>query len=130
MFRLRWAVLKARCVQHSITSMHSAQQCIVLYTQVDYSDIIAGRPKEVGLRVLAAVCGAVKDREGLSFVDVSENAMGPGGVDACRPALEGKRNLRSLFMCNDGLSEVAMETVRVRKIAQRVYGRISGSNLG
>lgn len=68
----------------------------------------------MGLRVLAAVCGAVENREGLCYVDVSENAMGPEGVEACRPALEGKRHLRALFMCNDGLSEAAMQAVRVR----------------
>lgn len=81
---------------------------------MDFSDIIAGRPKEVGLQVLAAVCGGVRDREHLAYVDVSDNAMGPDGVDACRPAIEGKQELRALFMCNDGLSEAAMETVRVR----------------
>ncbi|CAN0417587.1 unnamed protein product [Ectocarpus sp. 13 AM-2016] len=83
-------------------------------SQVDFSDIIAGRPKEVGLKVLAAVCGGVREREGLTFVDVSENAMGPDGVDACRPAIEGKKELRALLMCNDGLSAAAMEAVRVR----------------
>lgn len=62
--------------------------------------------------MLAAVCGAVRDRD-LSYVDVSENAMGPDGVKACSPALVGKRTLRALFMCNDGLSEVAMVAVRV-----------------
>ncbi|CAN0410462.1 unnamed protein product, partial [Ectocarpus sp. 12 AP-2014] len=81
-------------------------------SQVDFSDIIAGRPKEVGLEVLAAVCGGVREREGLTFVDVSENAMGPDGVDACRPAIEGKKELRALLMCNDGLSAAAMEAVR------------------
>ncbi|CAM9761018.1 unnamed protein product [Pylaiella littoralis] len=81
-------------------------------TEVDFSDIIAGRPKEVGLEVLAAVCGGVRDREGLTLVDVSENAMGPDGVDACRPAIEGKEQLRALLMCNDGLSAAAMEAVR------------------
>eukprot|EP00903_Cladosiphon_okamuranus_P007786 g7535.t1 len=81
-------------------------------TEVDFSDIIAGRPKEVGLEVLAAVCGSVREREGLTFVDVSENAMGPDGVDACRPAIEGKKELQALLMCNDGLSEAAMEAVR------------------
>ncbi|CAM9972839.1 unnamed protein product [Ectocarpus sp. 6 AP-2014] len=81
-------------------------------TEVDFSDIIAGRPKEVGLEVLAAVCGGVREREGLTFVDVSENAMGPDGVDACRPAIEGKKELRALLMCNDGLSAAAMEAVR------------------
>lgn len=83
--------------------------------QVDFSDIIAGRPKEEGLRVLAAVCGGVAERERLSYVDVSENAMGPDGVEACRPAIEGKKDLEALFMCNDGLSEAAMEAVRVRE---------------
>ena len=81
---------------------------------MDFSDIIAGRPKEEGLQVLAAVCGGVGDRERLAYVDVSDNAMGPDGVEACRPAIEGKLELEALFMCNDGLSETAMEAVRVR----------------
>lgn len=87
---------------------------VCLTLKVDFSDIIAGRPKEVGLEVLAAVCGGVRERDGLTFVDVSENAMGPDGVDACRPAIEGKKELQALLMCNDGLSEAAMEAVRVR----------------
>lgn len=90
--------------------------CLFRRAQVDFSDIIAGRPKEVGLEVLAAVCGGVRDREGLTLVDVSENAMGPDGVDACRPAIEGKEQLRALLMCNDGLSAAAMEAVRVRAL--------------
>lgn len=87
-------------------------------SQVDFSDIIAGRPKEVGLEVLAAVCGGVRDREGLTLVDVSENAMGPDGVQACRPAIEGKEKLQALLMCNDGLSAAAMEAVRVRGVVE------------
>lgn len=64
--------------------------------------------------MLGAVCTGVRDREHLTYVDVSENAMGPDGVEACRPAIEGKKELGALFMCNDGLSEAAMESVRVR----------------
>ncbi len=75
----------------------------------------------MGLEVLAAVCGGVRDREGLIFVDVSENAMGPDGVEACRPAIEGKKELQALLMCNDGLSAAAMEAVRVR--GKEVQGR-------
>lgn len=70
--------------------------------------------------MLAAVCGGVREREGLTFVDVSENAMGPDGVDACRPVIEGKKELQALLMCNDGLSEAAMEAVRVSWRAGRI----------
>ena len=63
------------------------------------------------------------DRENLAHVDVSENAMGPDGVEACRPAIEGKEGLRALFMCNNGLSEAAMETVRVRECSRDFFHR-------
>lgn len=100
------------------------------HRQVDFSDIIAGRPKEVGLQVLAAVCGGVRERAGLTFVDVSENAMGPDGVDACRPAIEGKKELRALLMCNDGLSEAAMEAVRVRVVVVLLMASVGSCSFG
>ena len=82
----------------------------------------------MGLSVLAAVCGGVGDREKLAHVDVSENAMGPDGVEACRAAIEGKEELRALFMCNNGLSEAAMETVRVseREVFRKILGWVGG----
>lgn len=104
--------------EHTIINAIPPYHCS---NQVDFSDIIAGRSKEIGLEVLSAVCGGVRDRE-LSYVDVSENAMGPDGVNACRPALVGKRGLRALFMCNDGLSETAMEAVRVSNRGHGMHG--------
>ncbi|CAM9798593.1 unnamed protein product, partial [Choristocarpus tenellus] len=80
-------------------------------TEVDFSDMIAGRPEDVGLEVLEAICGGVADRD-LLRVNLSDNAMGQKGIDACRLALEGKKSLQGLLMCNDGLSEAAMAAVR------------------
>ncbi|CAM9203950.1 unnamed protein product [Discosporangium mesarthrocarpum] len=79
--------------------------------EVDFSDMIAGRPEEVGLQVLRAICGGVATRD-LRRVDLSDNAMGQKGIDACRPALEGNPGLQGLLMCNDGLSEAAMGALR------------------
>ena len=81
-------------------------------TEADISDVIAGRPEDLALRVLAALCGGLQGRS-LTHIDVSDNAMGEKGINACRPALEGQReSLRSLRMCNDGLSASAMEAMR------------------
>ena len=45
-------------------------------------------------------------------LDVSNNALGVEGVEACSAAFG--RNLEALHMVNNGLSAEAMERVRVR----------------
>ncbi|CAM9179444.1 unnamed protein product [Phaeothamnion confervicola] len=89
----------------------TALQDMTSLEDVDFSDMIAGRPEEVGLCVLRAVCGAVRGHA-LRHIDLSDNAMGEKGINACRAALEGQPGLRSLKLCNDGLSASAMEAVR------------------
>ncbi len=55
----------------------------------DISDIIAGRPTEEALSVLVTICSGLKDFP-LVEVDVSDNALGPRGVESCRDILCGK----------------------------------------
>ncbi len=68
------------------------------------------RPEEEALKVMEILCEVLSDRQ-LVSIDLSDNAMGEKGIDSCRCILEGKIRLRSLKMCNDGLSSSAMEMV-------------------
>lgn len=80
-------------------------------TEADLSDMIAGRHEDMALRVLSIICDSLKGKQ-LKLIDVSDNAMGEKGINACRSILEGQENLASLKMCNDGLSASAMECMK------------------
>mmetsp|Transcript_25719 Transcript_25719/g.28048 ORF Transcript_25719/g.28048 Transcript_25719/m.28048 type:complete len:431 (+) Transcript_25719:98-1390(+) len=73
----------------------------------DISDIIAGRPEEEALKVLRIITNSLQRFE-LTEVNVSDNAMGAKGVDACKEILKGKK-IQKLYVCNDGLSAEASE---------------------
>lgn len=68
----------------------------------DISDIIASRPEEEALQALRVLCAALK-RFPLVEVNLSDNALGAKGIDACKDVLLSK-NLERLFLCNIGLS--------------------------
>jgi len=76
----------------------------------DLADMIAGRPEDEALRVLTIICEALKCRS-LKEVDLSDNALGQKGIKACQSVLRGQTNLQSLKLCNNGLSEAAMQEV-------------------
>ena len=76
----------------------------------DLSDFIAGRETSIGLRVLNMISTALASTQ-LVELDLSENALGPRGVESCRPLLSSKDTLESLSFCNDGLSAEAMEII-------------------
>lgn len=69
----------------------------------DLSDIIAGRPEEEALKTLTVICNSFSNLELLTEVNLSENALGVKGINACRPVLTGK-NIEKLYLCNNGLS--------------------------
>jgi Ran GTPase-activating protein 1 len=77
----------------------------------DLSDVIAGRLEDLALRVLTVLCSSLSGRT-LTSIDVSDNAMGEKGINACKAVLAGQPALQSLRMCNDGLSASAMEAMR------------------
>ncbi|CAM9674236.1 unnamed protein product [Chrysoparadoxa australica] len=77
----------------------------------DLSDMIAGRPEALALEVLELICGGLAGRQ-LLTLNLSDNAMGEKGINACKAVLEGQKSLQSLKMCNDGLSASAMELMR------------------
>lgn len=78
----------------------------------DLSDIIAGRMTDVGLNVLATISTALSQCPTLTEVDLSENALGPRGIAACRPLLSSVESLKRLTFNNDGLSKEAMHEIR------------------
>mmetsp|Transcript_7739 Transcript_7739/g.11279 ORF Transcript_7739/g.11279 Transcript_7739/m.11279 type:complete len:438 (-) Transcript_7739:213-1526(-) len=81
-------------------------------TVADLADMIAGRMEEEGLAVLKALCSAVGNGRRLVEVDLSDNAMGSKGINACQAVLEDQYvSLQRLSMCNDGLSGASMHEV-------------------
>ena len=78
----------------------------------DLSDIIAGRMTDIGLNVLTKISEALSQCPTLTEVDLSENALGPRGISACRPMLASVESLKRLTFNNDGLSAEAMNEIR------------------
>ena len=84
-------------------------------TDVDVSDVIAGRPEDEALEVLGALSAALAAAAGggdaaaaaHTALDVSDNALGQKGIDALLPLFVGAAPLRSLKTCNNGMSEAA-----------------------
>ena len=71
---------------------------------VDIADIIAGRPEEEALEVLRTVCAPLAPFKSLTAIDVSDNAFGAKGLDACADLLVGQAKLTSLKAQNNGIS--------------------------
>lgn len=76
-------------------------------TSVDFADIIAGRPEDEALQVLATLCDALSDIKTLTRIDLSDNALGEKGVRACFGLLLGQEHLTHVFFCNNGISAAA-----------------------
>lgn len=74
------------------------------------SDIIAGRPEAEGLAVYEVLAGALKSKS-LTEIDLSDNAVGPKGVAACRELLTGQESLQKLSFCNCGISAEAAKSL-------------------
>lgn len=63
---------------------------------VDIADIIAGRPEEEALEVLRTICSSFASVKSITSIDVSDNALGAKGLDACAALLEGQSCLVTL----------------------------------
>ena len=74
------------------------------------SDMIAGRPEAEGLRVYEVLGSALKDKH-LTEIDLSDNAVGPKGVRACRELLTNQEHLEKLYFCNCGISAEAAVSI-------------------
>lgn len=68
----------------------------------DISDIIAGRPEEEANRTLQIISEGF-DGSNLVEVNVSDNALGCRGINACRNLFIGKK-IERIYVCNDGLA--------------------------
>lgn len=71
----------------------------------DISDIIAGRPEDEALRTMSIISNSLQ-KFPLVELNVSDNAMGAKGIEACRGVLLNE-HLQRLYVCNDGLSAEA-----------------------
>ena len=78
-------------------------------TIADMDDIISGRMDAEALRVIEAVATSLKGKKLVQF-NASDNAFGPRGLVACKPAIVGALGtLERAYFCNNGLSEHAGE---------------------
>ncbi|KAG7376815.1 RAN GTPase-activating protein 2 [Phytophthora boehmeriae] len=74
---------------------------------VDFADMIAGRPEDEALQVLATLCDALGDIKTLRRIDLSDNALGEKGVRACFGLLLEQAELQHVYFCNNGISAAA-----------------------
>ena len=74
-----------------------------LLTDAVLADIIASKPEAEGLAVYRALGAALRTKR-LRLVDLSDNAVGTKGVDACREFLSEQETLEDLTFSNCGLS--------------------------
>ncbi|CAI5746505.1 unnamed protein product [Peronospora destructor] len=78
---------------------------------VDFADMIAGRPEDEALQVLATLCNALSAIKTLTRIDLSDNALGEKGVRACFGLLQNQAQLRHIYFCNNGISAAAAGVV-------------------
>lgn len=88
-----------------------AKNVFAQLTSVDFADMIAGRPEDEALQVLATLCDALKDIKTLTRIDLSDNALGEKGVRACFGLLLEQENLQHVYFCNNGISAAAAAVI-------------------
>lgn len=79
-------------------------------TEVDLSDIIAGRPEDEALKAMQIITEATLCAK-ITAVDVSDNAFGEKGVRACAAMLQQQTGIESLSFQNNGISEQAAAAI-------------------
>ena len=87
----------------AVPELAAALGCMTSVTDADLSDIIASRPEAEALEVLRGCCEALASRE-LRTLDLSDNALGQKGIDACKGVLHEQDSLASVKFCNNGIS--------------------------
>lgn len=116
----------AKCIAEKLAELSSVES-------VDVSDVIAGRPEMEALSVLRELSSAFESRAShLTAVDVSDNALGQKGIEALLPLLQSS-SLRSLRVCNNGMSAAAAEQLARLVAASRLellhyYNNMSGDD--
>ncbi|WOL16862.1 RAN GTPase-activating protein 2-like [Canna indica] len=79
-------------------------------TEVDLSDIVAGRPEDEALEVMKIFSSALEGCV-LRYLNLSDNALGEKGVRAFGALLKSQNSLEELYLMNDGISEEAAKAV-------------------
>lgn len=108
--------------EDSVAEIVAALPFLPNLTSFVLADIIAGRPEAEGLSVYRALCSALTSTSSPSGdqtpicdriveLDLSDNAVGTKGVEACRPLLQQLPSLKRLFFCNCGISAEAARTI-------------------
>ncbi|GMF38057.1 unnamed protein product [Phytophthora fragariaefolia] len=99
--------LEAARVIAAFFSRLEARGAFAQLTSVDFADMIAGRPEDEALQVLATLCDALGAIKTLTRIDLSDNALGEKGVRACFGLLQRQEQLQHMFFCNNGISAAA-----------------------
>lgn len=106
----------AKIIAEFLTSSEGGQPSVASGIKIALiDDIIASQHETDALEVLQTISDAFKDSR-LVEVDLSDNAMGTKGVDACKSVLSGptvSETLQRLRLCNNGLSKYTMDEVQV-----------------
>ena len=74
-------------------------------------DMIAGLEGTKAFGILTVLCDCFRDCE-LTFVDLSENALGSKGLEACDSVLSQQKKLEELYLCDNGIAQESMETLK------------------
>jgi Ran GTPase-activating protein (RanGAP) involved in mRNA processing and transport len=111
----------AKVIADFIASTELFDPCLASrVVSLDMSDVIAGQKKEDGLAVLQTLAQAFATSSSLQHLDLSENAMGPLGISCCEAFFMESRILKSLSLCNNGLSLEAMCQVAAWLVERRL----------
>lgn len=89
----------------------AAKGAFAALTSVDFADMIAGRPEDEALQVLATLCDALAGIKTLTRIDLSDNALGEKGVRACFGLLLHQEQLQHVYFCNNGISAAAAAVI-------------------
>ncbi|EPS64565.1 hypothetical protein M569_10211, partial [Genlisea aurea] len=81
-------------------------------TDVDLSDIVAGRQEEEAIEVMNIFSSTLQGSN-LRLLDLSDNALGGKGVDAFGDLLRSQHSIEELYLNNGGISEDAAEALFV-----------------
>lgn len=80
-------------------------------THLDLSDIIASRPEDEAKRTLGTIASGIASCKQLTYINLSDNALGAKGVQAVSELLAGQNKLEHLFFCNNGLAADAANLI-------------------
>ncbi|PRP75633.1 hypothetical protein PROFUN_07999 [Planoprotostelium fungivorum] len=72
---------------------------------IDFSDIISGRPEEEALQSLRVLSEPFQSRKKMVEINLSDNALGLKGINACFDILSGQEELERIFLNNNGIDE-------------------------